>query len=120
MKSDAVRIAVIAIVAVLALKFVAPHIAGVPVVATRVGAVPELEAKHGPMVVDVPVCASPVELAAAVRKATSKGKRAMVERVKKIVGKNYTTEVLGKRWCDYLVEIAAAGHAECSRRHRIN
>ncbi len=80
---------------------------GVPTVATRVGAVPELERKHGPLVSPVPVNPTPDQLAAAVRYAVSNEFRATVDRARAVVAAHYTAARMGERWTDYLCRVAA-------------
>jgi glycosyltransferase involved in cell wall biosynthesis len=78
----------------------------VPVVATRVGAIPELEREHGPMVAAVPVDPSPVELAAAVRLALSgEFRRHVVPRAHAVVSTRYTSAHMAERWTDYLTTL---------------
>lgn len=81
--------------------------AGVPTVATRVGAVPELEAVHGPLVVPVSVNPTPDELAAAVRIARSDEFRVTVSRVQTMVCEHFTSVAMARRWTNYLETIAA-------------
>lgn len=80
-------------------------LAGVPTVATPVGAVPELEQVHGQLTVHVTVGASPAELAAAVTKALSPENRRVVEHAKRVTELNYTAAAMGRRWSDYLCSL---------------
>ncbi len=84
---------------------------GVPAVATRVGAVPELEALHGRIVVDVPVGAGPDELAAAARRALGPEGRITADRAKAIAWRHYTAQTMAERWTNFLVKTALG---ECS------
>jgi len=79
--------------------------AGLPTVATRVGAVPELETKHGQLVVPVPINPTPDELARAVEQALSDDNRETVNRAREVVREQYTATAMAARWCDYLDEI---------------
>ncbi|HVA47142.1 MAG TPA: glycosyltransferase [Pirellulales bacterium] len=79
---------------------------GVPVVATRVGAVPELEAAHGPLVSPVAIGAAADELAAAVEHALSPAfQREVVPRARALVAQKFTATRMADRWTDYLTEI---------------
>ncbi|OYV68294.1 MAG: hypothetical protein B7Z74_08470, partial [Deltaproteobacteria bacterium 21-66-5] len=80
---------------------------GVPAVATRVGAVPELEASHAQLVVPVRVEASAQELAAAVRRAVSPDGRAVAERAKRVAWQHYTAQAMADRWSEFLVGVGA-------------
>jgi len=80
---------------------------GLPAVATRVGAVPELEALHGQMVVGVPAGASPDVLAAAARRALSSEGRTIAERARTVAWRHYTAQAMADRWADYLIEVVA-------------
>ncbi|MBI1901818.1 MAG: glycosyltransferase family 4 protein [Planctomycetia bacterium] len=83
-------------------------LAGVPVVATRVGIVPELERNHGISCVTVPIHPSAAQLAEAVRVAVSPGNRAVVEKLRRVALAKYTAEAMGRQWADYLLAIARA------------
>lgn len=80
-------------------------LAGVPTVATPVGAVPELEQVHGQLTVHAPVGASPEELAAAVTKALSPENRRVVEHAKRVTELSYTAAAMGRRWSEYLCSL---------------
>ena len=84
---------------------------GVPTVATRVGAVPELEEMHGQLVVPVSVGAGPAELAAAVRRALSAEGREVAERARRIAWRHYTAGAMGQRWTEFLVQAFQRGGA---------
>ena len=81
---------------------------GVPAVATRVGAVPELEELHGQMVVGVRVGASPGELAVAVRRALGPEGQAVAERAKRVAWQHYTAQAMAERWSEFLVKVGRA------------
>lgn len=86
---------------------------GVPTVATRVGAVPELEPLHGQLVFPVTVGASPEQLARAVDRALKPAFRAeVVPRASDAVCRHYTAGAMAQRWTDYL----AAVHVEDTER----
>lgn len=79
---------------------------GVPVVATRVGAVRELEQRFGPLVSPVPVHPSPGALAAAVEDALSpEFRRDVVPRAQAMVCRHFTAAAMAGRWMNYLESI---------------
>jgi len=78
---------------------------GVPTVSTPVGAVPELEARHGRLTVRVPVDPTGPELAAAVAEAVSPENRATVEHAQAVAREHYTAQAMAARWADVLEEI---------------
>ncbi len=75
---------------------------GLPTVATRVGAVPELEAEHGPLTTPVAVGATPAELGEAVRRALSRENRGVVERARDVAARHYTARAMAERWTRFL------------------
>lgn len=79
---------------------------GVPTVATRVGAVPELEAQHGQLVVAVPTNPTGEQLAAAVRDALGAESAAIVNRAKKVAWSDYTAKAMAHRWTRFLLGAA--------------
>lgn len=81
---------------------------GVPVVATPVGAVPEIEAMYGKMVCRVPVCPTPRQLARAVRCAINKRNLPTLDRAREVAAEHFTDAAMGRRWCDWLVNEVAA------------
>lgn len=87
------------------LSLIEAWLAGVPVVATRVGAVPEIEAKFGALVVPVTVRPTGAELAAAVKVALSKRNTARVAKAKRIAAEHFTAEAMGRRWAEWLSEV---------------
>jgi len=92
----------------MSLAIVEAWLAGTPVVATRVGAIPELEREHGKLVTPVQVEPSRKQLAEAVRDSLAPHNREVVERSRRIANRHYTAETMGQRWCDYLVEITTS------------
>lgn len=85
---------------------------GVPVVATRVGAVPELEQRFGRLVSPVPVHPSPGALAAAVEIALSpEFHRDVVPRAKAMVYRHFTAAAMAERWMSYLESICGPPEA---------
>lgn len=81
---------------------------GVPVVSTRVGAIPELEAAFGQLVSPVPVAPTADELAQAVEVALSTSFQIeVVPRAQSLVTQRFTATSMAERWTDYLTEICA-------------
>lgn len=80
-------------------------LAGVPVVATRVGSVPELEAKYGKLVISVPTNASAAVLAAAVQRAASAEGQEIAARAKRVAQAEFTAEAMSERWATYLQRV---------------
>lgn len=79
---------------------------GVPIIATPVGAVPELEQRHGRLVARVPIGASPREMAGAVQLAlTPDYREEVVVRAREMVCSHYTATSMTERWTDYLFSI---------------
>lgn len=74
---------------------------GCPAVATPVGAT-ELVEKHGPLFVEVPIGASPQQLADAVRRAILPENRPVVEHAQAVVAEHYTASAMCRRWESYL------------------
>jgi glycosyltransferase involved in cell wall biosynthesis len=93
---------------------------GVPVVATRVGAVPELEALHGPLVSPVEVNPSPEALAHAVEDAlTPPFRREAVPRARDVIAQHYTAGAMGRRWTDYLSALCRDGQGTNGSSHHL-
>lgn len=80
--------------------------AGVPVVATRVGAVPELEERFGKLVEPVAVGASGTEIAAAVARAVARRNRATVERARRVAWEHLGAARMAHEWARWLRDIA--------------
>ncbi|HEX7378516.1 MAG TPA: glycosyltransferase family 4 protein, partial [Pirellulales bacterium] len=88
---------------------------GLPTVATRVGAVPELEAIHGRLVTPAPVRATAEELAAAVKTAIAPENGSVVERAKSVAWRHYTARAMADRWTEFLSQIASPARAGSAR-----
>ncbi len=82
-------------------------IAGVPVVATAVGSLPELEQRFGKLTVHVPPDASPQQLADAVCRARDDQGQANARRAQHIALEHFTSEAMSRRWADYLQSIVS-------------
>lgn len=78
---------------------------GVPTVATRVGAVPELEQRYGEITAIVPVGATPEQLAGGVRRALSPEHRPVIHRAKSMARHHCTMESYGRSWTAFLLEV---------------
>lgn len=84
--------------------------AGVPTIATRVGAVPELERQFGTLVSPVRINPSARRLAKAVQLARSATFREeVVPRARDMVAREFTAGAMGRRWTDYLESICRKG-----------
>lgn len=77
-------------------------ICGLPVIATGVGAVPELEEKFGPLVVRVPIEATGQQLIEAVQYAMSEENKPVLEYARSIAEEHFTVMAMANRWSDYL------------------
>lgn len=83
-------------------------LAGVPIVSTPVGAVPELEAQHGPLVIPVPLRPTGEQLAAACRLAVAAEGRAIAKHAQQVAQQHWTCDSMVTHWADYL-EMVVAG-----------
>lgn len=77
---------------------------GVPVVATAVGGIPELEARFGQMVFRVPVNPTAQELASAVRAALDPANAGVVQNARRIARKHLTAAAMARQWTQYLLK----------------
>ena len=80
--------------------------AGLPVVSTPVGIVPDLKQDHGLSLTTVPVCPKPNQLASAVQQAISSANRVFVQRAQAVALNHYTANTMAQRWTNYLQTIA--------------
>lgn len=78
-------------------------LAGVPIISTRVGAVPELEAQHGKMVVSIKD-SSKVD-PYLVAEAISEENRTTIERARNVARENFKISTMASRWASYFREI---------------
>lgn len=79
---------------------------GVPTVATRVGAVAELERTYGKLVSAVSINSSPGSLAQGVLHSLSDSFRCeVVPRAQSMVAEHFTTGSMARRWMDYIESI---------------
>jgi glycosyltransferase involved in cell wall biosynthesis len=87
----------------LSLAMTETWLCGVPVVATAVGGVPELEDRFGHMVFRVPVDPSPKELAVAVQAALGPASTEVVQNARRVARKHLTARAIGKKWTSFLL-----------------
>jgi len=76
---------------------------GVPVVSTRVGAIPEIEREVGPVVVPLPINPTPAQIAEAILQADPASD--VTQRAKLWAQLHGTSDVMVRKWDDYLVKI---------------
>lgn len=79
--------------------------AGVPAVATEVGAVAEIEEAHGSMTVRVPRDPTTQELAVAVRAAASRGRTTEIQAIAR---RSFSGQYMARKWESYLVQVCAS------------
>ena len=77
-------------------------VAGLPLVTTPVGIVPDLLREHGLSLVTVPIAPSSRQLAEAVQKAISPAHRPFIEQARTVAIACYTAEVMAGNWVAYL------------------
>lgn len=88
------------------LSLIEAWLSGVPVVATPVGCLPELERKHeAKLAVEVPLAPSPEQLAEAVKKAIGPEGQKVVESARELAEREFTCDAMAHRWTAYLIEI---------------
>jgi glycosyltransferase involved in cell wall biosynthesis len=80
-------------------------LAGIPVVATPVGAVPELQARFGQLVFLVPRDPTPNQLAGAVRRALAPEAEIVVRRARRVARRYLTAESMVRAWSGYLRKV---------------
>lgn len=93
-------------------------LAGVPVVATPVGSLPELQEEFGRLTIPVSNGASPHELAAAVRRARDSEGQRIAQHAREVAMEHFTSEAMTRRWADYLQDIVAPHRKKFRRRKR--
>lgn len=80
-------------------------LAGVPVAATRVGAVPELEARFGSLVTPIREPLEPRQMAAAVKEATGRKGRKRARNALRVAQEHFTADRMRERWEAFLRRI---------------
>lgn len=79
---------------------------GLPVVATAVGAVPELEREHGQLVHRVEVFGSPEQVAEAIEAACSPEAASVTLRAREVVRRHFTRRAMAERYGAFLRGLA--------------
>jgi len=87
------------------LTLVEAWLAGVPVVATPVGAVAELQATHGPLAAVIFLSPSAEALAQGVQQALAAEFAPTIERARRLAWRHWTAEAMAARWTAFLWEI---------------
>jgi glycosyltransferase involved in cell wall biosynthesis len=89
------------------LSLIEAWLTGVPVVATQVGAIPELESVYGQLVWPVTFDATSEELATAVHLATQSAGPAvdMANEARILAEREFTAQAMGRRWTDYMLDM---------------
>ena len=90
------------------LTIVEAWLAGVPVVATPVGALPELTEKFGELVSSVPVGAPLHERVSATMRALGRDFRPISDKARQIAWNNLTVPSMAEQWTQYIEQIANA------------
>lgn len=90
----------------MSLALIEAWVAGLPTVATPVGAVPELDETFGSLTVTVAVDADGEQLADAAEQALSEKHQANVRRVRQVVWEELTAGAMARRWAEFLRQIA--------------
>ncbi|CAG0981226.1 Putative teichuronic acid biosynthesis glycosyltransferase TuaC [Anaerolineae bacterium] len=86
--------------------------AGVPVVATSVGIIPELEKQYGQLTIAIEPEAAPTILAEAIRRATREPLyRDIVLRAQKLILEQFNVLQMASNWSAYLKSIAACSNS---------
>lgn len=78
---------------------------GVPVVATPVGAVPELKQKYGDLTIDVPLNPSPEQLAAGIEEAFTPRGRELAKYAQQVANQHFTVKAMARNWAEYLESV---------------
>lgn len=98
-------------------------IAGVPIVATPVGILPQLISEFGELFVAVPVEPTATQVAQAIKKAISPEWRHVALRASAIVSENYHAARMSNAWTDFLISTidqwTGTGDARHSRSSRL-
>lgn len=80
--------------------------AGVPVIATNVGAIDEMEKLHGQLVIRVEHDPAPWDLAVAVQTAVSPRRREMVERARALAWSHFSAGRMAREWGELFAQTA--------------
>lgn len=87
------------------LTIVEAWLAGLPVVATPVGALPELTEKFGELVVSVPVGAATATQIDAVMRALNRSFRPVTDKAKLLAWEQFTSPHMAENWTKYIEQI---------------
>lgn len=80
---------------------------GIPVIATPVGSIPELERQHGQLVFSVPVDFTETDLQVALGQALDgRLRKEVVQRAKHLAQREFTIAAMVERWTSYLEAVA--------------
>jgi glycosyltransferase involved in cell wall biosynthesis len=82
--------------------------AGIPVVATAVGIIPEAEKRFGRLIEPVPINPSPADLAAAVARATSPDNRPTIDRARSIAWEHFSAARMAHDWSWLIIGSASS------------
>lgn len=82
--------------------------AGVPVVATPVGGLPELQAKYGQLAIEVPMDPSPKALADAIVRAAGPEGLAIAKHAGAIAAEHFSVRTMADHWAEYLERVACS------------
>ncbi len=82
--------------------------AALPVVATPVGVVPDLEQDYGLKLITVPVHPTPDQLAEAVRRAIAPENRNLTATARQIAESHYSAKTMSRRWASCLVSFSSS------------
>ena len=82
--------------------------AGLPLVATPVGVVPDLEQDHGLKLITVPIHPSADQLAEGVRRAIAPENRDLTGTARQIAGSHYSVKTMSRRWASCLVSFPSS------------
>lgn len=83
-------------------------LAGVPVVATPVGSVPELQKRFGTLVVEVPLDPTPEELALGIRRAADLDGQWIARYAREVALKHFTIRAMADNWATYLEQVCSS------------
>lgn len=83
-------------------------LSGLPVVATPVGSVPELQARFGQLVTPVPIDPTPEALADAIQWAAMTGGRVLAAGALDVAQKHFTIRAMADNWASYLERVCSS------------
>jgi len=89
--------------------------AGIPVVATPVGNLPDLVRRHGELFVSVPIDPGPQQLAVTVRRALAPAWRDNLPGICSVVEQHFSAQRMTNDWTDYLEATCRSAARRSSR-----